>query len=126
MVCSRPPPDPPVPGSIGATGVIAMIANQVSVGVPVVVVVAAARVDLHEAHTALDQAPGLGPFVVAGHLGDPLLGDHRGRLEGGHRLVDHRHDRRHVGLRVPGTQRHQRLPTLQPVVGFETLKAIVQ
>ncbi len=43
---------------VGLAGVQVMVADQVAVSVPVVVVVGAAGVDLDEAHAALHQPPG--------------------------------------------------------------------
>ena len=34
-----------------------VVGYQIAMGVPVVIVVAAARIDLHESHSALDQSP---------------------------------------------------------------------
>ena len=43
---------------VGAAGVVGVVLVQVAVGVPVVVVVGAAGIELDEAHAALDQPPG--------------------------------------------------------------------
>src|SRR5207249_11931669 len=45
-------------GLVGAAGVVGVVADQVAVSVPVVVVVGAARVKLNEANAALNQAAG--------------------------------------------------------------------
>ena len=42
---------------VGVAGVLGVVGDQVGVGVPVVVVVGAAGIDLDEAHAALDQPP---------------------------------------------------------------------
>ena len=43
---------------VGAAGVVLVVRVEIAVGIPVVVVVVPARVDLDEAHTALHQTPG--------------------------------------------------------------------
>ena len=57
----------------------------------------------------LDELHRLALLVAPGDLRHTLLGDDGGVLEGRHRCLDERHDGRHVGLGVPGTQRHEGL-----------------
>ena len=54
----------PAIGLIGVAGVMIVVGHQVGVGVPVVVVMGAAGVDLDEADAALDQPPGDQAFAA--------------------------------------------------------------
>ena len=68
---------------VGVAGVLGMIGDDVVVGVPVVVIVRAARVNLDEPHTAFDQPPGqqaLAAEVRCLGTVDPVQGQRLGGL----------------------------------------------
>ena len=60
---------------VGVAGVLGVVRDEVAVGVPVVVVVGAARVDLDEPDAALDQPPG--DQALAAEVGRARLVDAR-------------------------------------------------
>src|SRR5438105_1947587 len=60
-------------GLVGVAGVLGVVGDEVGVGVPVVVVVRAAGIDLDEPHAALDQPPG--DQALAAEVGGPGLID---------------------------------------------------